>query len=135
MIQWWSTNTGLKVVALLLATVTWFFVKNITSERRMIEAIPVEVKTKPELTVLAVSDHTVNVILRGTRTDLWQVSRPELTAVLDLRHEEQTGDVTVALEPRLIRHPPRVQVVQVLPPYITVRVGTPASRTNGEHKP
>ena len=133
--QWWKTNAGLKVVALLMAVATWFFVKNITSERRVVEDVPLEIKTKPGLVALESSERYVSITLRGTHTDIWQVSRPELSAVLDLRHEEQTGDVHVALEPRLIRHPPRVQIVQVLPPFVTVRLGSAAPPPKGDRNP
>lgn len=127
----WKSNTSLKIVALLLAITTWFFVKNITSERRVIEGVPVEVKTHAGLRVVELSDHTVDVIIRGTPTDIGQVSRPELLAIVNLRHVETTGDVQVTLEPRVIRHPPRVQIVQVKPPEITVRLGPVASVDTG----
>ena len=135
MIQWWKTNTGLKVVALLLAIAAWFFVKNLTSERRVVEDVPLEIKTKPGLAVLESSDRYVSITLRGSHTDIWQVSRPELTAMLDLRHEEQAGEVHVALDPHLIRHPQRVQVVQVMPAYVTVRLGPAASSPKGDRNP
>jgi YbbR domain-containing protein len=133
--QWWKTNSGLKVVALLLAIATWFFVKAITSERRVVEDIPLDIKVKPGLVVLESGERYVSVTLRGTHTDIWQVSRPELSAELDLHHAEQAGEVRVALEPRLIRHPPRVQVVQVMPAYVTVRLGLAASANKGNLTP
>ena len=117
-----TTNTGLKIIALLLAAITWFFVRSITSETRTVENVPLEIKVRPGLTLLQASVSTVNVAIRGTREDVRQVARPEVAAVLDLTSEDRPGLHTVRIGANTIRHPPRVQVVQVAPASVTVRV-------------
>jgi len=117
---WLTSNTGLKVVALVLATLTWIFVNNITSEIRVIEGVAIEPTTSPALTVQNLSEPSVNITLRGAHADLWQVSRSDLTAVIDLRTETLPGKVHVTLKPESIQHPPRVQVTQVVPARISV---------------
>ena len=119
----WATNDArLKLMSLLLATCTWFFVKGITSDWRLIEGVPLEVKARTGLTVLQASASTVNVIVRGTREDVRQVSRQDLSAVVDLSHDDRVGPITVKLSPKLIRHSRRVQVSEIDPVEVTVNV-------------
>ena len=119
---WISNNAGLKVASLVLATCAWFFVKAITSDSRTIDGVPLEIKAKPGLTVLATSATTVNVTVRGTREDVRQVSRQDLSAVVDLTRDDRHGPVTVRLSPSSVRHSRRVQVTEVDPAEVTVNV-------------
>jgi YbbR domain-containing protein len=115
-------NARLKLASLALAALTWFFVKSLTSDSRVIEAVPLEVRVRPELAVLETSVATVRVVVRGTREDVRQLSRDELTAVLDLTRDERLGERTVRLSPRSVRASRRVQVVGVEPSELTVNV-------------
>ena len=119
---WISHNAGLKVVSLVLATCAWFFVKGITSDWRPINGVPLEIKAKPGLTVLATSAATVNVTVRGTREDVRQVSRQDLSAVVDLTGYDRLGPITIRLSPSSVRHSRRVQVTEVDPVEVTVNV-------------
>ena len=119
---WISHNAGLKVVSLVLAICAWFFVKGITSDWRPINGVPLEIKAKPGLTVLATSAATVNVTVRGTREDVRQVSRQDLSAVVDLTGDDRRGPITVRLLPSSVRHSRRVQVTEVDPAEVTVNV-------------
>ena len=119
---WISHNAGLKIVSLVLATCAWFFVKGITSDWRPINGVPLEIKAKPGLTVLATSAATVNVTVRGTREDVRQVSRQDLSAVVDLTGDDRRGPITVRLLPSSVRHSRRVQVTEVDPTEVTVNV-------------
>ena len=119
---WISNNAGLKVVSLVLATCAWFFVKGITSDSRTIDGVPLEVKAKTGLTVLQSSAATVNVTVRGTREDVRQVSRQDLSAVVDLTGDERRGPITVRLSPSSVRHSRRVQVIEIDPTDVIVNV-------------
>ena len=119
---WISHNAGLKIVSLVLAICAWFFVKGITSDWRPINDVPLEIKAKPGLTVLATSAATVNVTVRGTREDVRQVSRQDLSAVVDLTGDDRRGPITVRLLPSSVRHSRRVQVTEVDPAEVTVNV-------------
>ena len=120
--RWLRSNAGLKIIALALAACTWFFVKGITSDWRTIEAVPLEVRVKPGLTALKTSVSTVNVTVRGTREDVRQVSRQDLSALVDLTRDAHRGLIAVELTPKAVRHSRRVQVTQIDPPEVTVNV-------------
>jgi len=116
-------NFGLKIVAVALAVMTWVFVRTITSESRVIDGVPLEIHVKPGMSVVQSGTETVTVTLSGTREDVRQVQRGELRAVLDLTHEGTIGkDLTVQLSPKMIKNPPRVRVVDVMPAQVTVRI-------------
>lgn len=122
MIGWVTSDARLKLMSLLLAACAWFFVKGITSDWRLIEGVPLEVKARTGLTVLQASASTINVIVRGTREDVRQVSRQDLSAVVDLTQDNRVGEITVKLTPKSIRHSRRVEVSEIDPPEVTVNV-------------
>lgn len=120
--EWLSSPNGLKLVALVLATFTWLFVKAVTSDSRTVEGVPLEVRPPPGLAVTRVSAETVTVTVRGATEDLRAASRNELYAVLDLSQVTTPGELEVPIETRFIRHPRRVQVTAVEPARVTVRL-------------
>lgn len=119
---WISSNAGLKLIALALALVTWFFVRAITSDSRTIERVPLEFRLRPGVTKQQASVETVNIVVRGTREDVRQMTRNELWAVIDLTRETRTGLLPFRLEPRDVHHPRHIQVVEVSPSEVTVRL-------------
>lgn len=121
--RWLLDNAGLKLVSLMLAALTWIFVKGITSDRRAIEDVPLEIKVGPGRTLLDTSAVAVNVVVRGAREDVWQASRQNVSAVLDLTREDRLGQWEARLGTRMIHHPPRVQVVAIEPSRVRVKVG------------
>jgi len=122
MMGWITNDARLKLVSVVLATFTWFFVKGITSDWRLIEGVPLEVRARTGLTVLQSSANTVNVVVRGTRDDVRQVTRQDLSAVVDLSQDDRVGPITVKLTPKSIRHSRRVQVSEIDPAEVTVNV-------------
>lgn len=119
--QWWQKNLSLKLIALGLAVVTWFYVNNVTSDWRTIERVPVQVRVPAGL-VARLDPPTVDVVIRGTREDVRQVSRQDLYLALDLARTERPGRMTVPLPAEIVRHPPRVRVVEVRPAEAIVRL-------------
>ena len=120
--RWVPNDAVLKLVSLVLATCTWFFVKGVTSDSRVIEGVPVEVKARPGLTVLQTRASTIAVKVRGTREDVRQVSRQDLSAVVDLTKDNRFGPITVKLTPKSVRYSRRVQIAEIDPPEVTVNV-------------
>jgi len=120
--NWLRSRAGLKVISLVLAMITWFFVKAVTSDSRLVENVPLEIRVKPGMAVEDASTRMLNVTVRGTTEDIRIASRNELFGVLDLSHAETTGNVNAAISPHLIRHPRRVRIVAVEPTSVTVRI-------------
>ena len=120
--QWLASNSGLKVIAVILAVFVWLFVKAVNSNSRTVELVPVEIKAPPGMTVSYYSPMTVSVTVRGPTEDLRTVNRFELFGGLDLQKEERTNTFQVAIHPKDVRHPRRVIVTDVEPTNIVVRL-------------
>lgn len=121
-LQWMTNNARLKIASLALATAVWFFVRGVTSDLRVIDGVPLEFKVRPGFTILQESEATLKVTVRGTREDVRPVSRQDLSASIDLTDDERLGEVTVKLAPRLIRHSRRIQVADIEPSEVTVKI-------------
>jgi YbbR domain-containing protein len=119
---WLTSNPGLKIASLVLATVIWIVVKNVTSDWRIVDNVPLEIRARPGMTVLQTSASTVNVTVQGTREDVRQVSRQDLSAVIDLTRDPRTGEFAVQLGPRQVRHSRRVQIIQIEPAEVMVGI-------------
>jgi hypothetical protein len=117
--QWWQKNQALKLIALGLAIVTWFYVNSVTSDWRTIERVPVQVRGPAGL-IAHLDPPTVDVVIRGTHEDIRQVSRQDLS--LELGWMETPGRTTVKSLVHLVRHPPRVQVVEVRQAEVVVHL-------------
>ena len=120
--RWLPNDARLKLVSLVLATFTWFFVKGVTSDSRVIDGVPVEVKARSGLTVLLISPATITVTVRGTPEDVRQVSRQDLSAMVDLTADTRLGPIIKKLTPRSVRHSRRVQVAEIDTAEVTVNV-------------
>jgi YbbR domain-containing protein len=128
---WISNNAGLKVVSLVLATFTWFFIQRITSDSRTINNVPLEVKAKSGLTVLQTSDSTVNVTVRGTPEDVRQVSQQDLSAVVDLTGDEMV-ERDLSVQPQFGGElPPNLSVERVVTQPESVKVKGPKTLLSG----
>ena len=120
--NWLQSSTGLKIISFALAAITWLFVKAVTSDSRLVEGVPLEIRVGPGMAIASTTVKTVNVLVRGTTEDLRQASRNELYAVLDMTHVDKPANVTVPINPRSVRAPRRVQVTSVEPPDVLVRI-------------
>lgn len=120
----WITNFGLKLLALFLAFVLWFFVSaprlEPVSERTF--PVPLSIERLPrDLVITTQLPDTVNVHLRGRASDLRSVSTQNLEVILDLSWA-QAGDAAITLRPQAINVPPEVEVVSIDPNKLRFRV-------------
>jgi YbbR domain-containing protein len=111
------SSWGLKIVALFLAAVLWFFVTSPrlepVSERAF--AAPLSVVRMPrDLVITTQLPDTVSVRLRGRASDLRSLSSQNLEVTLDLSWA-QGGEATITLRPQAINVPPEVEVISVDP--------------------
>ncbi len=120
----WSSNLGLKLVALFLAVVLWFFVSAPRREPVSERAFPAPlsiVRMPRDLVITTQLPDTVSVRLRGRASDLRSVSSQNLEVILDLNWA-QAGDATITLRPQAINVPPDVEVVSIDPTKLRFRV-------------
>ena len=74
--NWLRSRAGLKVISLVLAMITWFFVKAVTSDSRLVENVPLEIRVKPGMAVEDASTRMLNVTVRVSPGRRWIRSKP-----------------------------------------------------------
>jgi YbbR domain-containing protein len=111
-------NLALKILALLLACVLWFFVSAPRRERvreRIVTAPLSLVAMRPELVIITDIPGSVAVRVRGRSTDLRQLTPQSLDVPVDLGWVQAPGEVEFTLRPEAINVPPDVEIVSIVP--------------------
>ena len=118
----------LKLLALLLALVLWFFVGS--AERTEIAlALPIEyVGLEGPLTLDGPRRETVDVQLQATRWAAERVSPATVRVRVDVSRLHE-GDNVVHLIPESVQVPPGVRVTRLAPAWATVRTTRAETRT------
>jgi len=110
-------SLGLKVLALFLACVVWFFVSAPRRERATERAFaaPLAIASLPrDLVITNQIPDTVSVRLRGRVSDLRALSSQNLEVTVDVSWV-QAGEATITLRPQAINVPPDVDVISIEP--------------------
>lgn len=129
------SNWELKLLALLLAFVTYYAIRGATGYE-VEYTVPVEVETEPGFAVLSMNPEVVDVRFRGSRDDLLKLDQKSLKAGLRVR-EENMGGVprAVAVTPRNIQGAPGVNVAMIDPPRVLVAFDREVETTFNVAKP
>lgn len=112
-------NKGLKILALFLAVLLWWFV---AGETKVLVgfAVPLEIRNVPAgLTVTNKVERQVEVRLAGPPSLLGSLQQAEVIAAIDLA-EARAGRQVVRIEERSIRVPPGVKVQRIYPNAVEV---------------
>ncbi|MCE9614602.1 MAG: hypothetical protein K8T26_10020 [Lentisphaerae bacterium] len=122
--KWWLSvvrqNWELKLLALLLAVVTYYAIRGATGYE-VEYAVPVEVDVEPGLAVLAMNPDQVQVRFRGSQDDLLKLDQKRLKAKVRVREENLGGlPRPVPITGRDIEGAPGVSVVMVDPPEVMI---------------
>ncbi len=120
-----SSNLGLKLVALFLAVVLWWFVSAPRREPVYERAFPAPlsiVRLPRDLVITTQLPDTVTVRLRGRASDLRSVPSQNLEVILDLNWA-QPGDATITLRPQAINNvPPNAEALSIEPNKLRFRI-------------
>lgn len=120
-------HLGLKIVALVMATVLWFTVAGEHVVERIIR-IPVELRNiPPELEVLGDPPESVDVRLRGSSATLSRLMPGEVIAVVDLGGA-RPGSRLFPIAKEHVRAPFGLEVSQVVPGTIGLELEKSARR-------
>jgi hypothetical protein len=113
-----ARNWELKLLALLLAVLTYYAIRNATGSEETFD-IPVEVELKPGIAVLEQDVDTVTVRLRGTEADLLRLDEKRMRVVIRPKDDEPDGIARlVEITHRDIEGAARVAVVGIKPEQI-----------------
>jgi len=98
-------NPRERLLALLLAVVVWYAIREATSFEATIEDVPIEVLRDDGLAVLDQSDMGTDVRFSGSRTDIRDLARNQVRVVVDVRGKAREGPHTVAIGPGNVAAP------------------------------
>lgn len=126
-------NLGLKLAAVFLACVVWFFVSAPRRERvrEKILTAPISLVALSN-TLVITSDNipaSVTVRVRGRNSDLRALTPAMLDVPVDLSWVAQAGEVEIRLRPQNINVPPEIEVVTIDPATFRVRIEQLRQRT------
>jgi YbbR domain-containing protein len=120
-------NLGLKVLALVLATLLWITVAGEHVVERSLR-VPLEFRNVPEtLEIVGNTPDTVDVRLRGSSALLSRVQGGEIVAVLDL-DGARAGSRLFHIRPDEVRAPFGVEVSQIIPATLPLELEKSARR-------
>lgn len=115
-----SRNWELKLLALLLAVLTYYAIRNATGSEESFE-IPVEVELEPGIALVEQNVDTVMVRLRGTQDDLDKLKQKRMKAVVRPQGGEPDGfALRVLVSSRDIEGAARVTVEEIEPDHVTL---------------
>jgi YbbR domain-containing protein len=111
-------NKGLKLVSLVLAAVTWYYIQDVTSYEDVIRDINVDIVAPEGWTPQ--ESYEVAVALRGSQSDILDLDKSQIRVVADISNREVDSIMQVELEPSSVQSPRAVRVVDIMPSEIQV---------------
>lgn len=124
-------NAGTKLLALVIAAVTWFLLTGVRRERisERNYRVPVSIVNVPRGTmVVSPLPDSVDVRVRGALTPLRTLDPARLEAVVDLA-DATPGEKRYPLEPSDINAPPNVEIIGINPGEIRIVLDEIAEKT------
>ena len=115
-------NKGLKVVALLLAVITWYAIREEISFEKDVTGIPVEVLVDEGWALLDLDPKEATVRFQGPEESVWNLNPDNVRIRVDVRGLGLEGTVREALGPRHVLTPGGVRVVDIQPAGIMLSV-------------
>ncbi|HET7434193.1 MAG TPA: CdaR family protein [Thermoanaerobaculia bacterium] len=125
-------NLGIKLIALALACVLWFFVSAPRRERvreRIVTAPISLVGLRNEFIITTEITGSVAVRVRGRMSDLRALAVQTLEVPIDLSWVQQAGEISITLRPQAINVPPEIEVVSIEPNKVRFRIEQLRQRT------
>jgi YbbR domain-containing protein len=115
-----TNNWELKLLALLLAVLTYYAIRGATGVEREYP-VPVQVEVDPGIAVLAQEPDTIEVGFRGSQGDMLDLDPMLLRAIVHPKSREPDGTAQVVpVSPRDIEGAPGVAVVSIEPNELVV---------------
>lgn len=113
-------NRGLKLLALLLASLSWYYIRDITSFQETITDIPLNVSLPEGWALDEVSASTVSVVFRGSQADIRSLSKDQIKVQVEAVMNDGEPSSILALDRSNVSAPRSVQPVFVNPREVKV---------------
>lgn len=122
-------NKGLKLAALVLAVLTWYYIRDITSFEEQISDIPLQITVPDGTAIKELSTPTVTVRFRGSEADLRNLDKTQIRVQKQVRPEISDQNPVLELRPADVSSPRAVRAIAVSPSEVKVTLDREKSKT------
>ncbi|MEW6534981.1 MAG: CdaR family protein [Candidatus Auribacterota bacterium] len=119
--HWFLKNTLLKLIAIILATVTWFYLNDLVSKTETF-TIPVDIKLPENLIQLNRSANTITLTLKGPAGVIDTITEESIRCFKELGPETQPGNHIIPVQDISISIPSSVMIENIFPPRLNLKI-------------
>ncbi len=123
-----TANKGLKAIALLLAVVVWYGIREAISFESELIDVPVEILQDEGWSVLDQSDTAVDIRFRGARADVGDITTKQVRVIVDARGQASGGLMTMPVSVNSVEAPPGARAIQIRPNTVSFRLDREGER-------
>ena len=127
-------NVGLKFLALVLATLTFYAIRG-TTGYEVPYVIPLEVEVEKGIAILDQDPMSVEVTFRGSQEDLRRLDQKQLKAVVRPKASSPAGSEAVVIRGRDVQGASGVRVVKIKPAVLQLKYDREIQKTVKVAKP
>ncbi len=128
-------NAGLKVLAVVLALLSFYAIRGATSNERTLE-VPVEARVEKGVAILSQIPMTVEVTFRGTEEDVERLDKENIKAVIHPKASDpDQPEEIIKILPGNIEGCPRVRVTTINPNSVLLSFDREQSKLVSVQKP
>ena len=121
-------NTRLKLLSLVLGTLTWYIIQDTISFEIEIPDVRLEIQVQDGMAILNQGASTVDVTFRGSQDDIQRLDSRRLQAVVELTKESSEISHEIILKSGMIKGFRGVRVVAIHPERILVKLDRQAEK-------
>lgn len=108
-------NKGLKLVALLLAIVSWYSIRKATSIEKWLKDVPLKIEVDEGWAILDSTANSVDVLFRGSQQDILALSAELAEVEVNMHGKAYRADTEVQLKPKDVRALGGARAVEIRP--------------------
>jgi len=118
--RFFTRNRGLKVLAVLLAALSWYYIRDITSFQQEIEDIPLNIALPDGWALDEISASSVSIVFRGSQADIRSLTKDQIRVDISAALKDGAPSSTQTLSRANISAPRAVQPVYINPSEIKI---------------
>jgi YbbR domain-containing protein len=120
---------GIKILAVILAASTWFYIRELTSFEEVVSEVPLEVLLPEGWAVQERSVNTVEVTFRGSQADIRALNKSQIRVQVDARNKVVEPNVILKVDRSIVMAPRSVRAIYVDPSEVVLTLDRESDKT------
>ena len=120
-LSWLTNNWWLKIGALILAVILWFYVAGEETVETTFK-MPIQLKLAEEMAVTEQSASEVDAAVRGRRELIDRMMGQDLICYIDLTVYEESGTIVLPVEGKFLSLNPDLAVIKIRPEHLKIKI-------------